>query len=68
MTHTIDTTPDVAVPRTETAENQPGPRPTNNSNKGSLLSTLTEIVSEHMSGTDMTAQGQPGTLTQEQNS
>ena len=68
MTHTsdTDTTPDVVVPGTETAENPPGPPPTNNSNKRSLFSTVTEIVSERMSGIDMTAQWQPGTLTPKQ--
>ena len=42
------------------------PPPTNKSHKGLLLTTLTEIVSERISGTDMTVQQQLGTFTPEQ--
>ena len=57
------TTPEAVAPRIETAENLP---PTHKPHKGSLLTTLTEIVSERMSATDVTVQWQPGTLTLEQ--
>ena len=57
------TTPEAVMPRIETAENLP---PAHKPHKGSLLTTLTEIVSERMSATDVTVQRQPGTLTPKQ--
>ena len=57
------TTPEAVAPRIETAENLP---PAHKLHKGSLLTTLTEIVSERMSSTDVTVQRQPVTLTPEQ--
>ena len=57
------TTPEAVVPRIKTVENLP---PAHKPHKGSLLTTLTEIVREHTSATDTTVQRQPGTLTPEQ--
>ena len=57
------TTPEAVAPRIETTENLP---PAHKPHKGSLLTTLTEIVSERMSATDVTVQQRPATLTPEQ--
>ena len=63
LSYIKNTTPEVVALRTETMGNPP---PTNKSHKGLLLTTLTEIVSERISSTDVTVQQQLGTFTPEQ--
>ena len=57
LRYTTRTTPEAVAPRIEIAHKP---------HKGSLLTTLTEIVSERMSATDVTVQRQPVTLSLEQ--